>query len=158
MEEIYIHIFIVVACMIYMLYSMYLLSDPQLPNYSIYKKLLRKGWLFGPDRLIDNSDIQYAGFRNNIPILLVVLLAETLVSRIVSRFFGGQARLYFSLTFSILFILVLHGFGAVKLIFLVVLGYYIARSTHGKLIIWIFGVSMLFANDYFQGNAFFQLP
>ncbi|KAJ1655766.1 glycerol transporter [Dispira simplex] len=62
-----------------MCYTAYTLSSDQLPNYQHYKQELSEGWLFG--RQIDNSDTQYRGFRDNLPLLTLGIATFVLINR-----------------------------------------------------------------------------
>ncbi|KAJ1972015.1 glycerol transporter [Dimargaris xerosporica] len=67
----------------YMLYSAYRLSSPDLPIYQHYEEWLSPGWLFGK-RPMDNSDIQYRGFRDHLPLLTLGMAAFVFVNRLAS--------------------------------------------------------------------------
>lgn len=51
------------------------------PSYERFASWLSDGWIGG--RKVDNSDMQYAGFRDNVPILLLFLIAHPLLRRVV---------------------------------------------------------------------------
>ncbi|KAJ1930633.1 glycerol transporter [Tieghemiomyces parasiticus] len=70
----------------FMAYSTYQLSSPELPNFKVYEHELSEGWLFG-SRPMDNSDTQYRGFRNHLPLLSLGMLAFVALNR------GGGAAL-----------------------------------------------------------------
>ncbi|KAI9022587.1 MBOAT, membrane-bound O-acyltransferase family-domain-containing protein [Hyaloraphidium curvatum] len=55
------------------------MSSSELENYANYDRFLSRGWLGRP---IDNSDIQFRGFRNNIPYLAVAMAAHLLLGRV----------------------------------------------------------------------------
>ena len=89
----------------------------------------------------DNSDAQYASFRDNVPYLVLLLIAHPLVRRIydscVSRSStttkpsssstaaAGDAqleqRMRFDFVFGLIFITVLHGVSALKVLFILLI-------------------------------------
>lgn len=77
-------------------------SQVDSPNYLRYENLLEPGWI--PGRMIDNSDLQYRSFRNNIPLLVGVITLHLALRRLFSL-----CRVYFDVAFGILFLTVLHG-------------------------------------------------
>jgi hypothetical protein len=126
-------------------------------NYSNYSRRLSPGYLF--NRKIDASDVQYSGFRNNIPLLVGVMVGSAILSKIVGTAGTGSkpgtvtGRIYLSLAVSLVYVFVLHGFGAVKLLILISMGYLLAGFS-GKTAyfgIWIYGIGLLFLNNYFDG-------
>ncbi|KAI9890611.1 MAG: glycerol transporter [Vezdaea aestivalis] len=54
------------------------------PNYPNYEKLLDAGWI--PQRKVDNSDAQYSTFRDNIPYLLILLIAHPLLRKVFNKY------------------------------------------------------------------------
>ena len=50
------------------------------PNYPNFENLLSPGWI--PGRKVDNSDQQYASFRDNVPYLFLVLILHPLLRRL----------------------------------------------------------------------------
>ncbi|KAK2744458.1 glycerol transporter [Onygenales sp. PD_40] len=55
------------------------------PSYSSYSHLLDEGWIAG--RKVDNSDAQYATFRDNILYLALLVIIHPLLRRAIDRFF-----------------------------------------------------------------------
>jgi hypothetical protein len=128
-------------------------------NYSRYSNKLSPGWLFG-DRKIDKSDAQYSGFRDNVPLLVAVMISTTVISKVLTRNSTSSTpgsltpRIYLSLAVSLVFIFVLHGFGAIKLISLITIGYLLAGlgGQTAYFGIWVYGIGLLFLNNYFDGS------
>ena len=139
-------------------------------SYQIYAHKLSKGWIF--NRQIDNSDSQYSSFRQNIPVLIAVVLIHQIVSKIVNWVSAVRSkqketlvqhheakfplRLKWSLLFSIIFITALFGSSSLKIL-LIISAHYRLIKWKPRLtpyITWIFGISILFLNDYYQGYKF----
>jgi D-alanyl-lipoteichoic acid acyltransferase DltB (MBOAT superfamily) len=119
--------------------------------------------IFG-DRFVDNSDAQYAGFRNHLPALFIamgVYLAISWSIRSLSKQ-SNQVWRGFLLLHSLLFITVLHGpSGLVKILVLLAINYVIGQLTaqlnvHSSALIttWVFCIGVLFANDLYSGLSF----
>ena len=64
----------------FMVKTVYDVSVPEHPQYKHYESLLSEGWI--PGRKVDNSDSQFAGFRDQVPILVVVVVAHLLLRRV----------------------------------------------------------------------------
>ncbi|PCH42536.1 MBOAT-domain-containing protein [Wolfiporia cocos MD-104 SS10] len=143
------------------------LSSSSHPNYMMYHRRLTPGWLFG--RQVDNSDAQYRSFRNNIPPLIILsatfLGLKSLYTLLIRRFRPVQSDntylIPYSLVFSILMLLGLHGTSALKIILILSSNYFIARACRGSkvgpVLTWVFNAAMLFANDRFEGYRFASL-
>jgi protein-cysteine N-palmitoyltransferase HHAT len=132
---------------------------------------LSKGWIFG--RQLDNSDSQYSSFRQNIPILVAVAILHQIISKIVNVISFSKSiktenlvqhhqvkkfplRLKWSLLFSAIFLTALFGASFLKIIVILTAQYKLIKW-NPKLIpytTWIFGISILFLNDYYKGYRF----
>ncbi|KAI9832862.1 MAG: hypothetical protein M1826_001029 [Phylliscum demangeonii] len=159
------------------------------PTYPRYAHLLSPGWI--PGRKVDNSDAQYANFRDNVPALVVVLCAHVLLRRIYNYIWSGgppnasktrpsirqdqgveepsrtsvtgadadlnlRRRQSFDLVFSAIFISALHGFSALKILFILYVNYRLTkRLPRARIPIatWLFNIGILFTNKYFRGYA-----
>ncbi|EAA64928.1 hypothetical protein AN2096.2 [Aspergillus nidulans FGSC A4] len=131
-----------------------------------------QGWI--PGRRVDNSDAQYSGFRDNIPYLLILLVAHPSLRRVYEHFTrtpstpnanntisvtaAGDARaarrIRFDYYFALVFITALHGISAIKILIILYLNYKIAKSLPRKYIpaaTWSFGIGILFANEFCGG-------
>ena len=119
-------------------------------NYNNFAPLLSPGWI--PGRKVDNSDQQYATFRDNVPYLFIVMILHPLLRRLFNSFYNtapssseslpngsdsptGSAsqsltvdgrlsrRISFDVGFSALFLLALHGFSALKVFLILYINY-----------------------------------
>lgn len=160
---------VVLFCIPQMYKAAWDVSQPSDPNWSQYSDLLSDGWLFG--RKVDNSDGQYAGFRDNVPYLAVVLVLHPILRR-VAEYMGGtphitkttaeatarfRARITFDIIFALIFITVLHGFSALKIFILLYINFIIATILPRNYIpaaTWIFNIGTLFANELAHGYRF----
>ncbi|EMD33382.1 hypothetical protein CERSUDRAFT_108172 [Gelatoporia subvermispora B] len=141
------------------------LSSPSHPNYDLYKRKLSPGWLFG--RRVDNSDLQYRSFRNNIPTLAILVAAyiglKAACLRVAKsiRIATNAARFYFLLIFTLCMVLGLHGASILKILVLLTLNYAIAKtckdSRFGPFLTWVFNIAVLFANETCDGYRFANL-
>ncbi|KAA8917824.1 hypothetical protein TRICI_000026 [Trichomonascus ciferrii] len=120
------------------------------PNFEKYSDLLEPGWMFG--RLVDNSDAQYSGFRNNFPYLVGVIIAQLGLRQCAD--FAGVSRLSFDVVFSILFLTGLYGIGMFKIMLILVLNFGISRiqdRRYAYILTWVFGIGILFLNELTEG-------
>ncbi|KAL4979038.1 MBOAT, membrane-bound O-acyltransferase family-domain-containing protein [Aspergillus desertorum] len=147
-------------------------SQESHPTYPTYSHLLSPGWI--PGRKVDNSDAQYSGFRDNIPYLLILLIAHPSLRRGYEKFTrassacnannttsvaaAGDARaarrIRFDYCFALVFITALHGISAVKILIILYLNYKIAKSLPRRYVpaaTWSFGIGTLFANEFCGG-------
>lgn len=53
------------------------------PNYPNFESLLSDGWI--PGRKVDNSDLQYSSFRDNVPYLFLVVFLHPLLRRLFNN-------------------------------------------------------------------------
>ena len=123
----------------------------------------------------DNSDAQYATFRNNIPYLFCLLIAHPLLRRVYEHYASPQngtsspiaagearftRRMRSDFYFALVFILALHGVSAFKVLFLFYVNYKIGRTLPRPYIpaaTWIFNICILFANELCKGYPFAQI-
>ncbi|KAK4612821.1 Membrane-bound O-acyltransferase GUP1 [Fulvia fulva] len=131
-------------------------SVPSHPQYQHYEPLLDDGWI--PGRKVDNSDSQYAGFRDNIPYMALLLVLHPLLRRAYEYLTVGkdaasangtalngsatsvskdptqtadtrlQSRVTFDLAFAMIFLLALHGVSAIKVLIILYLNYQVATT------------------------------
>eukprot|EP00158_Paraphelidium_tribonemae_P004542 Partr_v1_DN26816_c0_g1_i1_m40427 putative glycerol len=118
---------------------------------------LSPGWLFG--RRLDNSDGQYANFRNKIPMLFGLLAVHVGVGRwLAVRKVSGR-WLAFNLAFSLIVLGVLHGVGGVvKIVSILSCNYVLVNALKPSRVkvgaCWAFGIGILFLNDWYRGYQF----
>ena len=144
--------------MIHWAYATNLASHPQ---YSKFSHLLSPGWI--PGHMVDNSDQQYASFRDNIPYLFVVIMLHPILRRLLDSFGYTKAdnrfnqRISFDVGFALLFLLALHGFSALKVLLILYINYNIAtrlKREYAPAITWIFNIGVLFPNELGRGYPF----
>ncbi|KAI2132908.1 inducible alternative oxidase 2 [Ophidiomyces ophidiicola] len=124
------------------------------PSYSKYSARLSTGWI--PGRKVDNSDLQYASFRDNIPYMALLLVIHPLLRRVCAYFWpmvsaesspvapdkshsgSGftslvaatarfEQRVSFDYWFALLFLVALHGFSAFKVLGILMVNYAMIR-------------------------------
>ncbi|KAJ5550175.1 hypothetical protein N7535_001886 [Penicillium sp. DV-2018c] len=143
------------------------------PIYPSYSHLLSPGWI--PGRQVDNSDAQYASFRDNIPALLLLLLLHPVARRVYqsltnrsktktssqSVVSAGDAqldqRMRFDFGFGLLFITALHGVSALKILLILYINFRIGKDVprpYVPTVTWIFNLGILFANELSGGYQF----
>ncbi|EEY17670.1 conserved hypothetical protein [Verticillium alfalfae VaMs.102] len=115
----------------WMFWIAYDVSRPTDPRYHKYERLLSDGWI--PGRKIDVSDQQYSFFRSNLPAMSALLVVHPLLRKAWNSVFPvsnelhrrstagqGAARLTqrasFDYIFALVFLAVLHGVSALKVL------------------------------------------
>ncbi|KAJ6151954.1 hypothetical protein N7497_006273 [Penicillium chrysogenum] len=144
------------------------------PVYSTYSHLLSPGWI--PGRQVDNSDAQYESFRDNIPSLLLLLIAHPLARRAYQLYVNrsnvgtkqpnhsviaaGEAqleqRMRFDFWFGLVFIVALHGVSAFKVLLILYINFRIGKVVPRSYVpaaTWIFNLGILFANELSGGYS-----
>ena len=175
--EFFFYLLVFLFCVPNMYLAVVQVSQPTSPNYKKYEHLLSDGWLFG--RKVDNSDGQYAGFRDNIPYLAILLVLHPLLRRAFESMTGAStpdtangsiksstsrtadgrlnARLNFDFVFAFVFIFALHGFSALKVLLILYINFNIATSLPRAYIpaaTWIFNIAILFTNELARGYPY----
>ena len=157
---------VILAIIIPLMYkAVWDVSQTSSPYYKQYEHLLSNGWLFG--RKVDNSDGQYASFRDNIPALSVLLLIHPLLRRVYNSISGSKldgsssevlaSRIQFDFVSGVVYITALHGFSAFKVLIILCLNYSIAFRLPRHLIpgvSWAFNIFILFANELAGGYRY----
>ncbi|KAL1861752.1 hypothetical protein VTK73DRAFT_6966 [Phialemonium thermophilum] len=163
-----------------MFWVAYEVSRPSDPRYPKYKHLLSPGWI--PGRQIDVSDDQYHTFRSNLPYMALLLVLHPLLRRVWNSVFPlpppaasptkparptpehADARLdqraSFDYAFAFLFLAVLHGFSALKVLLILCVNYAIATKLPRPYVpwaTWVFNIGTLFANELAEGYRFRDL-
>ncbi|KAK9761918.1 glycerol transporter, variant 2 [Basidiobolus ranarum] len=147
----------------YILKVAYNISSESHPNYYQYAGSLSKGWLFG--RSVDNSDGQFASFRNNYfyigGCMVIYIVCGQGVKYLSRSIFSSQQmclRIFFSLFFSFAFISFIYGANIIKILVLVTVNYLLAklcgRSRISPFVTWLFNITVLFANERYHGYTF----
>lgn len=161
--------------------SVYDVSKPEHPNYQRYEHLLEPGWI--PGRKVDNSDLQYRGFRDNVPYMALLLVLHPLLRRTYDYFrsnrdlnhangtkdsnaglYAANARLEnritFDLGFAIIFLIALNGISSLKVMLILYLNYQIPTKLPKRyipIVTWTFNIGVLFANELCEGYRFASL-
>lgn len=146
----------------------YRLSIPSHPNYKLYEDQLSPGWI--PGRKVDDSDSQYQTFRENIPMLSVLVAAYIGLAWAYNTFLGPRVfspakspntsspRIPFLLGTSFLFLYGLFGSSLLKILAILVINYTIAKalgsSRWAPVASWGFNLTILFANELYDGYKF----
>lgn len=120
----------------------------------------------------DNSDMQYATFRDNIPYLVCLLVAHPLLRRAYDYYVTpqsgtttpvaagearGSRRIRFDFYFALVFITALHGASAIKVLILLYINYKIGRTlprAYVPAVTWAFNLCALFANELCGGYPY----
>ena len=154
-------------------------------NYNKFAPLLSPGWI--PGRKVDNSDQQYATFRDNVPYLFIVMTVHPLLRRLFDSIYNTAStpssrslpngndspagsstqsimaegrlkrRISFDVGFSVLFLLALHGFSALKVLLILYINYTLAtrlRKEYVTVATWVFNIGILFANELGKGYPY----
>jgi len=168
--EYYFYMFIFLVMVPLMVNAIYQISKADSPHYSNFSHLLSDGWIFG--RKVDNSDAQYANFRENIPYIAVVLVLHPLLRRLYEAVQTSsnasvdersvtsaadarlERRISFDIGFAVIFTIALHGVSAIKVFLILYTNYQIATKLPRSYVIpatWVFNVGILFANELCHG-------
>ncbi|KAJ9647189.1 glycerol transporter [Coniosporium tulheliwenetii] len=136
--------------------AVYDVSKSSHPNYPKFSHLLSDGWI--PGRKVDNSDHQYASFRDNLPYMFLLLAIHPVLRRVydylcradsytqvhplagsngrLTHGLSAQAaadarleqRISFDVYFAVVFLAALHGFSAFKVLLILYVNYKIATA------------------------------
>ncbi|KAF4548335.1 MBOAT-like protein 1 [Elsinoe fawcettii] len=150
------YVIIVAMAVMLMLKAMYEASNPGSPDWDKIQKHLSPGWILG--RQVDNSDSQYSMFRDHIPYMTALLIAQPLLRRLYGAFWridsytqvrpessngpglshglstsaAADARLHhrvsFDFGFAMVFIGALHGVSALKVLLILYTNYKLAKE------------------------------
>ncbi|CAR29423.1 ZYRO0G08294p [Zygosaccharomyces rouxii] len=131
-------------------------SSEENPNYSLYEPLLSRGWIFG--RKVDNSDLQYSFFRDNLPLLLGVMVLHTSIKRITLKL-TKISKVYFDFIFGIAFVVAAFGVNCFKYFAEILITFSIGSAFKFNprlaiLLSWTFGISLLFFNQKYSRYSY----
>ncbi|KAK4195094.1 MBOAT, membrane-bound O-acyltransferase family-domain-containing protein [Triangularia verruculosa] len=153
-----------------MFWVAYDVSRPTDPRYHKFERWLSEGWI--PGRKFDNSDAQYRTFRRNLPAMAMLLLFHPLLRKVWNFVTGSKSvkensaegvemrfrqRTGFDYVFALVFLVILHGFSAVKVLVILGLNYGVGKSMPRRYIpaaTWVFNICTLFANELCSGYRF----
>ncbi|KAH9880171.1 hypothetical protein J1614_002197 [Plenodomus biglobosus] len=153
--EFYFYYVSIAASIYFMIKLVHDVSVDSHPLYPKFSHLLSDGWI--PGRKVDNVDAQYAGFRQNIPYLFIVVALHPVVRKAYDSFWragtytqvrpstgnGGltmgltpaaaadarlDQRISFDVLFAGIFLAALHGFSAFKIVAILYANYCIAKK------------------------------
>ncbi|CAL9098871.1 unnamed protein product [Musa textilis] len=119
---------------------------------------LRPGWISG--RLNDISDAQWRNFRENLPILTVVLGFFTIVANILRYWYNlkGRGMSFIWILTSLSYLSYLHGACVGYIISIGSLNFFMAkvfaRSKYYLGMLWVFNLAILIVNRIFEGYSF----
>ncbi|KAI8074206.1 MBOAT, membrane-bound O-acyltransferase family-domain-containing protein [Gongronella butleri] len=153
--------YVVFAFMVpYMFYVARSVSLESTSHYHEYEHLLEDGWILG--QKVDNSDAQYASFRDNIPKLILLSIAFVLINRWLTRAQEtASQRLHRLAALSLLTTIGLHGTSALKILTIITISYTIGKTAAGSfwnpLLSWTFNLGILFLNEWNNGYKFAAL-
>ncbi|KTW30410.1 uncharacterized protein T551_01693 [Pneumocystis jirovecii RU7] len=162
--EFYIYYCIIFFAAILSLKTTYDISNSSHHNYSRFSKYLQRGWIGG--RKMDNTDIQYATFRNNIPSLVfasVIHLSLGFFFDYFVKYFkvlkdNIRRRTLYNNIFSFIFLIILHGTSIIKIYIIACFSYSISyiflNSRLNPILTWFFNIFILFLNDIYKGYSF----
>ncbi|KAF9130504.1 glycerol transporter [Mortierella sp. 14UC] len=168
-KEFYVYYLVFMFCIPYMFKTAHDASSVDNPNYEKYQHLLSDGF-FGYK--LDNSDGQWAGFRNNLPKLILVASIYLPLSHLYTSFLVPSktthtlkhphqqplVRTYFFLAFSAIYLYFMYGNSVFKILLIVAANYGIAKAGGNKwwmpVATWAFNVAVLFLNEGYKGYNF----
>ncbi|TKA75039.1 hypothetical protein B0A49_02186 [Cryomyces minteri] len=179
--EFYFYYLIFLVCVPLMFKAVYDVSKESHPEYPKFAPLLSDGWI--PGRRVDNSDDQYASFRDNIPFMFLLLLLHPLLRRAYNYVYssatssgvrpstganGGvsqslvadarlEQRVSFDVGFAVIFLFALHGLSAFKVLSILYINFKLATrlpKAYVPAASWIFNIGILFANELCHGYPF----
>ncbi|KAK3810554.1 MAG: MBOAT-domain-containing protein [Linnemannia gamsii] len=168
-KEFYFYYLVFMFCIPYMFKTAHDASSVDNPNYEKYQHLLSDGF-FGYK--LDNSDGQWAGFRNNLPKLILVASIYLPLSHLFNSFFVPSKtthtlkhphqqpliRTYFFLAFSVVYLYFMYGNSIIKIFLIVAANYGIAQAGKNKrwmpVATWAFNIAVLFLNEGYKGYNF----
>ncbi|KAL1602749.1 glycerol transporter [Paraconiothyrium brasiliense] len=174
---------LVSLCVFFMIKAVVDVSQVSHPNYSKFEHLLSDGWIPGR-KVDNTDLQYSSFRSNIIPLFFVVLLHPVLRklydgfwradAYIQVRPSGANGltmglsapaaadarmnqRISFDVPFTIIFIVALHGFSAFKIIVILYMNYCLAKKLPRSYVpaaTWIFGVGILFANEFGKGYSY----
>lgn len=134
-------------------------SSEKNPNYYKYAGMLSQGWIFG--RKVDNSDSQYRFFRDNLPLLVGLMLLHTTLKKITCHV-TKISKIKFDFGFGLLFLFAAHGVNSLRVLFHLLIMFSIAHIFKRKrmlatLLSWTYGIATLFINDKYRAFPFGEM-
>lgn len=108
---------------------------------------------------MDNSDVQYAQFRNHLPILFALASVWLALSHVYRQLnHSVQNQSYFYLISASIVIVALHGTSIIKILLITSTNFIIGRifgaTKWNPIMTWTFNLAILFLNEYYKGYKF----
>ncbi|KAF9165643.1 glycerol transporter [Actinomortierella ambigua] len=164
-KEFYVYYVIFLICVPYMFKVAHETSTKDNPNYAKIEDLLEDGF-FGYK--VDNSDGQYKGFRNNLPLLAKVIVLYLPLSHLFRKVFVPVTplksplqrlpRAYFFLAFSVVYLYFMYGNSILKILAITSVNYAIAKvggsAPWVPIVTWVYNIAILFLNELYKGYNF----
>ncbi|KAJ4348410.1 glycerol transporter [Didymosphaeria variabile] len=174
---------LVSLCVFFMIKAVVDVSQVSHPNYSTFEHLLSDGWIPGR-KVDNTDLQYSSFRSNIIPLFFVVLLHPVLrklydgfwrantytqvrpsgangltmgLSAPAAADARMNQRISFDVPFTIIFIIALHGFSAFKIVVILYMNYCLAKKLPRSYVpaaTWIFGVGILFANEFGKGYSY----
>lgn len=135
------------------------------PRYHNFERFLSDGWI--PGRKFDNSDAQYRLTRATLPYIAALLVVHPLLRKVWNSMYQpdnkktsvrGSTRLEqrasFDFVFAIVYLFVLHGVSALKVLLILYVNFQVGTKLPRKYVpaaTWVFNISTLFANELCEG-------
>lgn len=158
--EFYFYYVYIAFALYYWLYRAFKFSRSDTPFYEIYASTLSDGWFLGLK--LDNTDEQYKGFRRNLPWLGSLLMGYIGVGYVLMIRNPGKSglksRLWYDLICSMIFLMISYGSSCIWIAIIVLINYCIGLWTSSTILnpilTWMFALTILISNEYFQGYRF----
>jgi protein-cysteine N-palmitoyltransferase HHAT len=153
--------YIYVGCSLYYwLHRAFRFSRSDTDFYTTYASTLSEGWLFGLK--LDDTDVQYRGFRKNLPKLGLVLMMYVGAGYLWMYGNRGkgrvESRFWYDLVCSMIFLIVSYGSSCIWIITIVLFNYLIGKTSRSSIfnpiLTWMFAILVLISNEYYQGYPF----
>ncbi|ORX97731.1 MBOAT-domain-containing protein [Basidiobolus meristosporus CBS 931.73] len=164
-KEFYFYYFLYIVFAPYILKVAYDFSSESHPNYKLYSDKLSDGWLFG--RKVDNSDSQFSAIRDNYQYIGLSMMLYLVLSQVLGRIYDQRSvkpydrvtpRIFFILGFALLFLAFVYGLNALKILSIISVNYWIAKSFKksrlNPVLTWVFNMAILFANEKYSGYRY----
>ncbi|KAJ3406493.1 glycerol transporter [Chytriomyces hyalinus] len=167
--ELPLHMAIVTLAMLAMMRAVVVASQEGSPGFESLRPRLSASWMPIKGLLVDDSDMQYRGFRSTLGVLISIMFAHVSVSLLAQKFAKRKPgdssylpRLVVSLLFSAIFLSVYIGVsGLLKLVCVLAVNFLVATNLKGSRAVpafaWIYGLGVLFATNHYQGFSFGSL-
>ena len=124
------------------------------------RRYLQRGYL--STYVVDGADSQWRTLRHSIPIIVVAMAANAILSLVIDRVFSksrGVLHKYIRLVFSVGLLTALHGFPACIVISLAVFGYWITSQVQSRFwklfLLWSYALCVLLIKESYRWLSLF---